>query len=100
VLQIQELVNYLARPRVDEERVAYIRPFADALLPQEGKKSFDEDQERRKAVLNLVIERVNGVGEGTERGQWRFSKIYLYTLNLFMPLPLSIHSLYILFHLG
>jgi translation initiation factor 3 subunit M len=100
VHQIQELVNYLARPRVDEERVAYIRPFADALLPQEGKKSFEEDQERRKAVLNLVIERVNGVGEGTERGQWRFSKIYPHILDLFVLLLLSLHWFYILFQLG
>ncbi|PVG00481.1 PCI domain-containing protein [Serendipita vermifera] len=86
---IQELVNYLARPRVEEERVAYIRPFADALLPQEGKKPFDEDQERRKQVLDLVIERVNGVGEGSERDiEGFFNLLVAYVLDNYQdPAP-------------
>ncbi len=66
--KIQELADYLARPLSEEERTTFIKPFVTALLPDESKKPFEEDAGRRKAVLDLVVERVNGVGEGTDKG--------------------------------
>lgn len=66
--QIQELVDYLARGRSDEERIAYIKPFVEALMPKEGRKPFDEDEARRRGVLEMVLSRVQNMGDGTERG--------------------------------
>jgi hypothetical protein len=49
--------------------MAYIKPFVEVLLPDEDKPGFDEDAERRRSVLQMVIERVNGLGDGNERGE-------------------------------
>ncbi|CAG7848811.1 Eukaryotic translation initiation factor 3 subunit M {ECO:0000256/HAMAP-Rule:MF_03012} Short=eIF3m {ECO:0000256/HAMAP-Rule:MF_03012} [Serendipita indica DSM 11827] len=64
---IQELADYLARPLSEEERAAFVKPFVTALLPDESKKTFEEDAGRRKAVLDLVVGRVSGLGEGTDK---------------------------------
>lgn len=61
-------MDYLARGRSDEERITYIKPFVEALLPKEGKPPFEEDAGRRRSVLNMVIERVSGVGDGNDKG--------------------------------
>lgn len=62
-------MDYLARGRSDEDRMGYIKPFVDALLPDEDKPGFDEDAARRRSVLEMVIARVNGLGEGNEKGE-------------------------------
>jgi len=64
------LTNYLARGRNDEDRTAFIRPFVDELMPKENQKPLEEDDERRRAVLDMVVQRVNGLGEGTDKGLW------------------------------
>ncbi len=66
--QIKELVNYLSHGRSDEEKAALIQSFETLLLPQEGHKPIDEDEERRKKVVTMVVDQTQGLGDGTERG--------------------------------
>jgi translation initiation factor 3 subunit M len=70
--QIQELVTYLVRPRTEDERGAFIRPFQDALKTPEGAKPLDEDANRRRKIVLMVIDEVKEVGEGTEKGPHLF----------------------------
>ncbi|KAH7105307.1 hypothetical protein BKA62DRAFT_689294 [Auriculariales sp. MPI-PUGE-AT-0066] len=65
--QVRELVDYVSKPRVDEERTAFIRPFAEALATPEGEKPFGESVPRRRKVIELVLTEVKGLGEGSER---------------------------------
>ncbi|KIM29417.1 hypothetical protein M408DRAFT_328690, partial [Serendipita vermifera MAFF 305830] len=81
---IQELATYLARGRSDEDRTTFIRPFVDALLPKEGRAAFDESQEARREVLQLVLERTTGIGEGSEREvEGFFNLLVAYVLHDF-----------------
>jgi len=64
---VQELVDYLARGRVDDTRVAYIKPFSDALLPGDDRPPFEESQSRRREVLGLVLREVKGLGDGSDK---------------------------------
>ena len=66
--QIRELVNYLAQGRSDEEKTAFVQPFEDILATPEGQKPFEEDEERRRVVLEKVVAEVKGLGQGSERG--------------------------------
>ncbi|EJD48516.1 hypothetical protein AURDEDRAFT_112952, partial [Auricularia subglabra TFB-10046 SS5] len=65
--QVKELVEYVSKPRVDEERTAFIRPFSDALRTQEGDAPFAQSKERRRKVIELVVAEVKGFGDGQER---------------------------------
>ena len=60
----------MAQGRTDEERTAFIQPFSHALTTKEGEKSLEEDEERRRKVVKLVVEQVKGLGEGSEKGPW------------------------------
>ncbi|KAG8812558.1 hypothetical protein FRC18_002894, partial [Serendipita sp. 400] len=64
---IQELANYLARNKTEEDRTLFIKPFVESLIPREDSTPFEEDPGRRREVLEMVLERMNGVGEGTEK---------------------------------
>ncbi|KZT24562.1 PCI-domain-containing protein [Neolentinus lepideus HHB14362 ss-1] len=65
--QIQELVNYIGRGRSDEDRTALIQPFQGALRTAEGAKPIEEDVERRRKILSMVIGEVHGFGDGSDR---------------------------------
>ncbi|KIP08329.1 hypothetical protein PHLGIDRAFT_69543 [Phlebiopsis gigantea 11061_1 CR5-6] len=65
--QIKELVDYLAQGHSDEERATLLQQFQDALTVQEGRKPLQEDAERTKSVLTLVLAEVKGLGEGSEK---------------------------------
>lgn len=62
-------MNYIVRNRSEEERGSFIRPFQDVLKTEEGKKPIEEDEERRKTILAMVLSEVKGLGEGTEKGE-------------------------------
>ncbi|GJE84538.1 PCI-domain-containing protein [Phanerochaete sordida] len=82
--QIKELVNYLAQGRSDEEKAAFIQPFEDALTVKEGEKSLEEDAERRRNVLKLVLEQITGLGEGSEKETEGFFNLFFsHFLTLF-----------------
>jgi translation initiation factor 3 subunit M len=66
--QIRELVDYLARGLVDESRLTFIKPFQEALVTDKRQKPFDEDPERRRKVISMVLAEVKGLGQGSERG--------------------------------
>jgi translation initiation factor 3 subunit M len=66
--QTQELVNYIVRNKSDEDRAAFIRPFQDALKTAEGEKSIEEDEDRKKKIVSMVLENVQSLGEGSDRG--------------------------------
>ncbi|KAG6861869.1 hypothetical protein C0995_011166 [Termitomyces sp. Mi166 len=65
--QIQELVNYIVRNRSEEERVAFIRPFQDALRTSEEQKPLEEDVERKRSIFKMVVVEVKSFGDGTEK---------------------------------
>ncbi|THV08227.1 PCI-domain-containing protein [Dendrothele bispora CBS 962.96] len=84
--QIQELVNYVVRTRSEEERAAFIRPFQDAMKKEDGKKSLDEDEERKKKVISMVLSEVKGFGDGNEKEiEGFFNLIYAHLFSLFPP---------------
>ncbi|KAG8820319.1 hypothetical protein FRC17_010203 [Serendipita sp. 399] len=64
---IQELANYLARNKSDEDRTTFIKPFVEALIPKGDSPSFEEDAGRRREVLEMVIERLSGLGDGADK---------------------------------
>ncbi|KAG8807680.1 hypothetical protein FRC19_006390 [Serendipita sp. 401] len=79
---IQELANYLARNKTEEDRTLFIKPFVEALIPREDLTPFEEDPGRRREVLEMVLERMNGVGEGTEKEiEGFFNLLMAYTLD-------------------
>lgn len=82
--QIKELVGYLAQGRSDEEKATYIQPFQEILAIKEGEKPLDEDEGRRRATLKLVLERVHGLGEGSEKEiEGFFNLLFSHFLVLF-----------------
>ncbi|KZV78060.1 hypothetical protein EXIGLDRAFT_784354 [Exidia glandulosa HHB12029] len=66
--QVKELVEYVAKPLVDEERTAFIRPFSEALRSADGDAPFAESTERRRKVIERVVAEVKSFGEGSDRG--------------------------------
>ncbi|KAK1223316.1 hypothetical protein PQX77_013793 [Marasmius sp. AFHP31] len=82
--QIQELVNYIVRNRPEEDRATFIRPFQDALKTEGGQKRIDEDEDRRRKIISMVISEVKGVGDGNEREiEGFFNLIYSHFLTLY-----------------
>ncbi|KAK7470302.1 hypothetical protein VKT23_001733 [Stygiomarasmius scandens] len=82
--QIQELVNYIIRTRPEEERIAFIHPFQDAMKIGEGQKPMEEDQERKKKVFAMVLSEVKGLGDGNEKEiEGFFNLIYAHLFTLF-----------------
>ncbi|KAJ8086989.1 hypothetical protein PM082_005814 [Marasmius tenuissimus] len=82
--QIQELVNYIVRNRPEEERATFIRPFQDALKTEGGQKRIDEDEDRRRKTISMVISEVKGVGDGNEKEiEGFFNLIYSHFLTLY-----------------
>jgi translation initiation factor 3 subunit M len=55
------LLTYVARSRPEEERAAFIAPL------QESVKNVETD-EQKKAALQVVLNQVNGLGDGSEKG--------------------------------
>ena len=68
MVQIRELVGYLSRGRSDAEQAAFTAPFEDALATSDGAKLLEEDEPRRKDVVTKVLDQVEGLGEGSEKG--------------------------------
>ncbi|KAJ7437096.1 hypothetical protein B0H11DRAFT_1754064 [Mycena galericulata] len=82
--QIQELVNYIVRNRAEEERASAIRPFQDALKTEAGKKSLEEDDDRRRKILSMVLVDVKGLGDGSEKEiEGFFNLIYSHLFSLY-----------------
>ncbi len=65
---MQELVEYLARPVPESEQPTFIQPFRELLKADDTQKPFLENKERRSAVVVKVIERINGLGDGSDVG--------------------------------
>ncbi|KAI0089175.1 PCI domain-containing protein [Irpex rosettiformis] len=82
--QIRELVNYLAQGRSDEEKATFIQPFENDLTISEGQPPLEEDEERRRAVLEKVVAEVKGLGQGSEREiEGFFNLLFAHFLTLF-----------------
>ena len=64
--QVQELAEYLARSKPEEERAAFLKPFQDAI---QGDLPIAEDEGRRKKALSMLLGEVKDLGDGTEKGQ-------------------------------
>ena len=71
--KIQELVNYLARGLSDEARTAFIKPFQEVLITRSDQKPLDEDDERRRQTIIMVLGEIKNLGQGSDRGMsiWR-----------------------------
>lgn len=67
-LQIREIVDYIARPRPEEERANFVQPFADQLDTAEGQKPFEKDEPRRAKVFVTVLDEVKDLGDGSDKG--------------------------------
>ncbi|THH33481.1 hypothetical protein EUX98_g705 [Antrodiella citrinella] len=82
--QILELVNYLARSLLEEQRPAFLQPFQDALTTAEDQTSFEQDDERRRQVLIKVLDEVKDLGDGSEREiEGFFNLLFAHLLSLF-----------------
>jgi translation initiation factor 3 subunit M len=88
--QVKELVEYLARGLVDDERVSFIRPFQDALLTTEGKLPASEDKDRQRQVISMILNEVKTLGDGSESQTEGFFNLLLsHILSLFLDTPES-----------
>lgn len=67
-LQIRELVDYLALSQPEDQRPAFVQPFADVLEIADGQPPIEEDEPRRTKVLTMVLGEVKGLGDGSEKG--------------------------------
>ncbi|KAJ7693878.1 PCI-domain-containing protein [Mycena rosella] len=84
--QIQELVNYIVRNRAEEERTAFIRPFQDVLKTEPGKKPLEEDDNRRRKILSMVLVDVKSLGDGSEKEiEGFFNLIFAHLFSLYSP---------------
>ncbi|KAJ3719491.1 PCI domain-containing protein [Lentinula raphanica] len=84
--QVQELVNYIVRNQPDEERIASIRPFQEALITPDGQKPLSEDPDRRKKIFSMIISTIKGLGHGHEREiEGFYNLIYAHLLSLYSP---------------
>ncbi|TDL29665.1 PCI-domain-containing protein [Rickenella mellea] len=82
--QTQELVNYIARSRPENERPAFIRPFQELLKTAEGQKALDDDIDRRRRVVSLVVSELKGLGDGSDREiEGFFNLLYSHLLSLY-----------------
>ena len=61
-------MNYLAQGRSDEEKTGYVQSFEEILTTSEGQKPLEEDEERRRRAITLVLKEVNGLGGGSDKG--------------------------------
>lgn len=66
--QILELVEFIAKGHPEDERPAFIASFKDDLKVEEGKTLSDEDDSRRKATLLRLLNKINQLGEGSDKG--------------------------------
>lgn len=67
-IQILELSTYLVRNRPEEERASFTSPLRDAFRSEEGNKSIEADEARRKLIFSKVFDEVKGLGDGNEKG--------------------------------
>ncbi|THH12263.1 hypothetical protein EW145_g113 [Phellinidium pouzarii] len=65
--QIRELVEYIARPKSDTDRPAFIEPFAGALKTAEDGNLLEEDEERKRKLILQVLQAVDSLGEGSDK---------------------------------
>jgi translation initiation factor 3 subunit M len=76
-IQIEELVDYLARGYPEEEREIFIASFRDVLKTkklegdnEEPVELSEEEISRRRNVVSMVITNVKGFGDGSEKGMY------------------------------
>lgn len=67
--KILELVTYIAKSRPESAREAFRQPYDDTLKTEEGQKPLEEDLERRRHVFGKVVDAIDGLGEGPDRGE-------------------------------
>ncbi|KAH7909742.1 hypothetical protein BJ138DRAFT_1173548 [Hygrophoropsis aurantiaca] len=81
--QVHELVDYIARSRSDDERTAITHSFQEILKAGDGEKSIEEDQDRQRRALTLVLQETKGLGEGSVleiEGYFNLLYSHLFTL--------------------
>jgi len=84
--QIRELVDYLLRSVPEEERADLRQPFDAILSTPEGGKPIEEDEERRKAALTLVVNETKRLQEGSEKETEGFyNLLFAHLLTQFSP---------------
>src|ERR1700722_2414946 len=74
LFKIQELVDYVVRNRTEDERTSAIRSFQGALKSKDG-NPLEEDKEKRKFIFSKVLAEVKGLGDGSEKGNFRHSNL-------------------------
>ncbi|KAH7923661.1 hypothetical protein BV22DRAFT_1113278 [Leucogyrophana mollusca] len=81
--QVHELVDYIARSRSEDERASITHSFQDILKTADGAKSIEEDKDRQRRALTLVLQETKGLGEGSEleiEGFFNLLYSHLFTL--------------------
>ncbi|EGO02107.1 hypothetical protein SERLA73DRAFT_177851 [Serpula lacrymans var. lacrymans S7.3] len=81
--QIHELVDYIARNRSEEDRTALTQSFQQLLKTDEGAKSLDEDDDRKRTIFSAVLNEVKGLGDGNEKEiEGFFNLLYSHLFSL------------------
>jgi translation initiation factor 3 subunit M len=68
VIQILELVEFIARSLPEDDRPAYIASFKDVLKTEENQIPLEEDENRRRAILARLLGEIKQLGEGNDKG--------------------------------
>ncbi|KAF9809857.1 hypothetical protein IEO21_07218 [Rhodonia placenta] len=84
--QIRELVDYLALSQPEDQRPAFVQPFADVLEIADGQPPIEEDEPRRTKVLTMVLGEVKGLGDGSEKEIEGFFNLLFSHLITLLPL--------------
>ena len=77
-----ELAEFIARSRPEADQAAFKQSIEEAtksLRPQEGS---EPDVKGKGKILSQLVDAVDGVGEGSERGACRTLKFFLFRFLL------------------
>lgn len=68
IIQILELVVFIARSHPEDERTPFIASFQDDFKTEEGKTPLEEDQVQQRAILSKLVGEIKQFGEGNDKG--------------------------------
>lgn len=68
IIQILELVVFIARSHPEDERTPFIASFQDDFKTEEGKAPLEEDQVQQRAMLYKLVGEIKQFGEGSDKG--------------------------------
>ena len=68
IAKVLELAEYIARSRTEADQAAFKQAVTDTVKSIQGQEGSDPDVEGKRRALAQLVDALNGVGEGSDRG--------------------------------